>query len=212
MNYRCYLISNKPEYFEKISKSLAPEKLIFFNGQGYPSFSKLVNECVSQSDAEIVILMSDKMLPTAEDIKKTVSLVEDGYAFVALYRFGFFGFKKELFRQIGCMDERYIGGGFEDDDFYIRLREANLSMYITEEVLYERRKSAWQLNDVNQHFIAKWGDIQKNNYITRSIPEERYNYNLGLPLPTSFKPWDQSFIKPVKVKKWLVYPIIREEK
>jgi len=67
------------------------------------------------------------MRPIDENIQKTVKLIEEGYAFVGMYRFGFFGFKKELFRKIGPMDERYVGGCWEDDDFYIRLREANLS-------------------------------------------------------------------------------------
>lgn len=209
IDYSCYLISNKPEYFEKISNSILPEKLVLFNGQGYSSFSKLVNDCVSKSSTEIVILMSDKILPTADNIKKTLDLIKDGYAFVALYRFGFFGFKKELFRRIGCMDERYIGGGFEDDDFYIRLRESNLSAYISEEAEYERRKSSWVLNDVNQHFISKWGDIKSQNYIKRFLQEEQYDYDFGKSIPTEFRPWDHSLIKPVKVKKWIQYPIIK---
>jgi hypothetical protein len=212
VTYSCYVISNRPHMIPPILKSVYPENITHFDGSGATSFSKLVNSCIASSTSEIVIIMSDKVLPTSEHIQKTLNLLNEGFAFVSLYRFAFFGFKKELFRTIGLLDERYIGGGFEDDDFYLRMREANLSMYVTEEIQYERLRSSWNIVDANQHFVKKWGDIKKNNYAKRLIPEEQYTYNLGLPVPTTFKTWDQSMIKPVKVKKWSAYPIIREER
>ena len=58
--------------------------------------------------------------------------INNDYGFVALYRFALFGFKKELIRRIRFMDERYIGGEYEDCDFLRRLIENNIS-YIEEE-------------------------------------------------------------------------------
>ena len=187
-NYSCFIISNKPEYYKIISESIAPENVTFFDGAGYPSFSKLVNECVAQSNTEIVILMSDKVRPKQADVLKVLDLLNQGYGFVGLYRLAFFGFKKELFRKIGPFDERFVGGGYEDDDFYIRLKESNISMYITEEVEYERRESSWQFTEACKHFLSKWLDASdpnfdniklQNNPVSRKIPEEIYTYNFG---------------------------------
>lgn len=209
MDYKNYIISHRPERIQPIIDSLHPEEVYHFDGSGYKSFSSLVNSCIANCPTEIVIIMSDKVLPTSEHVKKTLDLINDGYAFVALYRFAFFGFKKELIRRIGFMDERYIGGGFEDDDFYIRLREANLSIYATEEIPYERMHSTWSIVDMNQHFISKWGDVKENNFIHRSTLEENYSYDLGPSVDTTFRPWNDSIIKPVKIKKWNGYPLIK---
>lgn len=209
MEFKSYIISHRPERIQPIIRNLAPVPVEHFDGSGFKSFSSLVNSCIANCPTETVIIMSDKVLPNEGHVKKTLDLIENGFAFVALYRFAFFGFKKELIRKIGFMDERYVGGGYEDDDFYIRLREANLSMYATEEVPYEKMRSTWDQVDVNQHFVSKWGNVKLNNCIKRDLKEESYSYNLGSPVPTSFKPWHESVIKPTKVKKWSNYPIIK---
>ena len=157
--------------------------------------------------------MSDKVLPTQSDITKVVSLVEQGYGLVGLYRFGFFGFKKQLMRQIGMMDERYVGGGYEDDDMYIRLKEANISMYITEEVEYKKSVSSWNYRLSRNHFMNKWVDTKSPIYsptaklsavnIKRKIKEEQLNYNLGKEVPTEFLSWDHTVASPNKSRKYI---------
>lgn len=197
MSYTCYLISNKPQYIEPISKSFYPEKFEYFNGEGFSSFSKLVNSCVAHCPTETVVIMSDKVLPTKENLDKTLKLIEEGYGLVGLYRLAFFGFKKELFRRIGMMDERFLGGWFEDDDIYTRLQEANISAYLTHEVAYDKRgKSSWHHpKEGRQHLINKWGSIPRaSGTAKRSIPEEIYNYELGPSVPQDFKPWSESIV------------------
>jgi hypothetical protein len=200
MNYTCYLISNKPEKLSIIQQSMLPEVINLFNGSGYPSFSKLVNCCVEQCPTEIILISSDKMMPTSENVKKTIDLIEQGYAFVGLYRFGFFGFKKALFRQIGCMDERYVGGWHEDDDMYLRLGEAGLSAYITQEVLYNKGPSGWKHGEAITHYRKKWNllvpGVTTAEELTRTLSEETYNYNLGISIPTNFLGSEHSYITP----------------
>lgn len=205
MNYTNYVISNKPHLIPKINESISPEKVHYFDGEGYPSFSKLVNECVAQAPTETVIIMSDKVTPTQEHVKTVLDLLQQGYAFVALYRFAFFGFNKELFRQIGPLDERFVGGGYEDEDFYIRLYEADLSMYITEDVPYEKKQSSWTYSLSRPHFINKWDE---DNLIKRKLPEEKYNYNFGPTTNQKFLKWEKSLIKPMKVKRWFMRPMM----
>jgi hypothetical protein len=213
MKYSCYVISNKPHLFLAIEESMKPVKVQYFDGTGYTSFSKLVNTCVEQSLTETVIIMSDKVLPTKADVKKMLSLIDQGYGLVGLYRFGFFGFKKQLMRQIGMMDERFVGGGYEDDDMYIRLKEANISMYITEEVAYTKSASSWNYALSRLHFINKWVDVESPLYdplakssaavIKRKIREETLDYNLGKAVATSFLTWNHTVALPSKSKKYI---------
>ena len=199
-NYTCYLITNKLEKVPAIEASLLPDTLTVFNGSGYPSFSKLVNSCVACCPTEIVIIFSDKIMPKSDDIEKLIKLLEDGHAFVGLYRFGFFGFKKELFRQIGMMDERYLGGWHEDDDMYLRLGEAGLSAYITEEARYARGPSGWAHGAAIAHYHKKWNVINPGvttiNELTRTLNEEKYEYDLGPSVPAIFLTAEHNYISP----------------
>jgi len=211
--HSCFVVSNKPHLFPLIEKAMAPETVSLFNGEGFDSFSKLVNSCVAAAPTEIVIVMSDKVRPTQYHVRKIVALVEQGYGLVGLYRFGLFGFKKQLMRQIGMFDERYVGGGYEDDDMYIRLKEANIAMYITEEVAYEKSVSSWNYARARPHFVDKWLDTDSplygdqsqhaSKYVKRKLCEQVPTYNLGPSVAANFLPWNQSLILPRKAKKYI---------
>lgn len=209
MNYNSFVISNRPHLFAPIQQSMFPEPVKYFDGTGYPSFSKLVNSCVASAESETVILMSDKVLPNANDIQRLLALLDQGYAMAAFYRLAFFGFKKQLLRKIGMFDERYVGGGYEDDDFYIRLKEANLGVYITHEIPYNKSTSGWNYSLAQGHFVTKWGDIHQHGQVKRRLTEEQYPYNLGPAVFADFLPWDQSVIQTNKVKKYTRYPIVK---
>lgn len=202
-DYRCYVISNRREYFPSIQQSINPENIEFFDGTGVESFSKLINSCVAACPTETVILMSDKVRPAKEHVDKVLNLLNEGYGFVALYRFAFFGFKKELFRKIGVMDQHFIGGGGEDDDFYIRLNEANIGCYINEEVPYMHSPTSWGgYSYGKQQLLKKWGPWKKMLYIKRHYTESQWGYNLGPSLGNNFLLYDQSIIQAKYVNRW----------
>lgn len=209
-DYKCYIISNKPQLYDEIATSVYPEEVNFFDGTNIESFSKLVNTCVTSCPTEIIIVMSDKMRPSADNVQKMLNLIRDGFAFVGMYRFGFFGFKKELMRQVGMMDERYIGGGWEDDDFYIRMKEANLSMYLSHEVPYIKSHSSWSSEICWQFFLEKWGDVKGSGTARRNVTELDLNYDLGTAVSTQFLPWEYTQIHAKKVKRYLDLIIIKE--
>ena len=209
MTYSSFVISHRPHLFPQIQQSLAPEPVTYFDGTGCGSFSKLVNSCVAAAPTEIVLLMSDKVLPTQQDVQRLVELLDQGYAMVALYRLAFFGFKKQLLRNIGMFDERFVGGGYEDDDLYLRLKEANLGVYITQEVAYTKSSSTWNYSLSRGHFLEKWGDIAQLGYSKRTISEDQYKYELGAPVPADFLTWDQSVITTSKVNKYTKFPILK---
>lgn len=200
--HTCFLISNKPERFSEVIKNLAREKIVFFDGTNAESFSKLVNTCVQSAETEIVVLMSDKMRPTDENILRTINLIDEGYAFVGMYRFGFFGFKKELFRRIGPLDERFIGGCFEDNDFYIRLCEANFSMYLSHEVTYLKDKSSWSHKLSKDHFYKKWHIDEKTKKTYRKLKEASHKYNFGPSVSADFLSWRHTKLLAKKIKKY----------
>jgi hypothetical protein len=200
MSYTCYLISNKPEYVDVIKKSFHPANFEYYDGTGYESFSKLVNSCVQQCPTETVIMMSDKVEPKQEHLVKILELLEQGYGFVGLYRLAFFGFNKELFRKIGVMDERFEKGGYEDDDLYTRLQEANIATYLSQEVPYQKRTSAWaEKNTVaknKQLCVRKWGGIPRAvGKAQRKMPEWEHPYDFGPSTGIKFKPWSDSVIQ-----------------
>lgn len=186
--YSLYVVSNKPHLFSAIVQSLTPERVSYFDGSGHGSFSAVVNNCIASAGTETVIIMSDKVLPKAEHVKRTIELLESGYAFVALYRFAFFGLKKELMRRIGMMDEGHVGGGYEDDDFYIRLIENNLAMYVTHDVPYTPAQSSWNPEESRKYHQSKWQWNPETVTLTRKLPEPPPVHNLGPSVPTTFLP------------------------
>lgn len=185
-DYSLWVISNRPEKFAPIVRSLAPLRVSYFDGSGQKSFSSLVNNCVARSHTETVIIMSDKVLPTPEHVRRTLELLEGGYAFVALYRFAFFGFKKELMRRIGVLDEGHAGGGYEDEDYYIRLLEANLPIYVTHDVPYTPMPSSWNPDRARQYHFSKWRYNSQTNVLLRCLPEPHHGYNLGPSVPVQY--------------------------
>lgn len=188
-DYSIFLISNKPERYHLVQESMLPELLYYFDGSNVRSFSGLVNSCVEASNTEIVILVGDKARPKQEHIKKIVDLLNKGYGLVALHRFACFGFKKELLRKIGMFDERYVGGCNEDHDFIIRVIMANVAMYVTEEVEYNRGPCSWKDDVSIIHWNNKWDrwvDSKPNYFVRKKMTEETYNYNLGPSIPTKF--------------------------
>lgn len=207
LDYSCYLITNEPSKHDAIQQSIVPETVHLYDGTGYPSFSKLVNDCVEQCPTETVIIMSDRVLPDAGHVQKVLRLLEMGYAFVGLYRFAFFGFKKELFRRIGPLDETFVGGGGEDIDWCFRLREANLACYLTHEVPYTPGVTRWQYGDPEKRLIpkkmveAKW-DYQQNRSgmprnthvpVRRRWAEPEHDHDWGPAKPVEFLKFEHTY-------------------
>lgn len=152
------------------------------------SFSESINQLIISCSAtmDIMIFCSHRMRPTHDDIIKMLKLIIEGYGLVSFYNFEFFGFKIELIRRIGFFDERFILDGYEANDFYIRLCDANISIYqeditITHPDKYISSQSLWDNSENKQatnhnFFKEKWHFSQEG--IKRNLPEVTY-YNIG---------------------------------
>lgn len=178
-NYTINIIVHDLELAKPVQESLYPLPVNIFNGNGYPSFSKLCNDVIINNPTEIVIISSYKVRPTPNDVMKMLDLINSGFGLVATYRFAFFGFKKELIRRIGFFDERFITGGYEDSDIMRRIIENNISIYESEEIIYYPEKSTWNNSISRIHFFNKWKEPDDSR-ITRLLNEENYNYNIGV--------------------------------
>lgn len=193
--YSIIIPSNQPNLIDETKNNLMliGEAFIIKNGSGYPSFSKLINDCVVESPTEIVIICNDRARPEKKDIQRTLKLIDEGFGFVGLYAWGFFGFKKELFRRVGFMDERFIGGNYEDSDYMRRMLEADIAMYNVFEINYrEDIGSRWDTSKTKSHFLQKWDE--GNGYVKRLLSEEIYDYNLGEKTNDVFLPWNKSVL------------------
>ena len=86
------------------------------------SFSQMVNETIDDTESEFMIFINPKTIITTEDIELIVDKLCSGYCFASLFGFAFFGMTKELVRSIGMLDERFLSGEYEDNDYLIRMR------------------------------------------------------------------------------------------
>lgn len=82
---------------------------------------------------------------------------------------GFFMMKRELLDKIGYFDEKFLHGGYEDIDYFYRIRQADYKLVIIPEVHYWHKEGAtrWaesqilKFKGIEKHnleyFIEKWG-------------------------------------------------------
>jgi GT2 family glycosyltransferase len=205
MEYTIFIGVVEKEMALPVIESLKPLNVNVFIGKGYPSFSKLVNDCILASPSEIVVFCSHRVRPTPSQIGILIDRIKDGYGVATLYRFGCFGFKKNLIRKIGFFDERFLVGGWEDNDFIIRLKEANIAYYEDESIEYHPGKSTWQ-HPIGKpmasqvHYNAKWN---ANNLITslshtreihRMLPEVTTYTLPKFKILTFYRPWSDSHL------------------
>ena len=62
-----------------VLESLKPLHADILIGEGYPSFSKLVNDAIIKAKEEIVIFCSHRVRPTAKEVEKIIYLLKQGY-------------------------------------------------------------------------------------------------------------------------------------
>lgn len=186
MEFTILIPSCRPELAKEVELSLSPLPVTHWDGTGYPSFSKLINDCIVHCPTEWVVICSDKVRPGPGHIDRMMALLDQGYAFVGLYSFACFAFPKELVRRIGYFDERFVGGECEDSDYMVRMREADLAYYLSKEVPYLPMASSWDNSLSRPHFIRKWGSIHMDE-ARRLLPEERgAGEELGESRPMTF--------------------------
>lgn len=165
------------------------------------SFAKTVNKIIYEErdkPEEILILCSHRVRPTYNDILNLLDLIHGGHGLVTLYRLACFGFRKELFNIIPLFDERYLIGGYEDNDLYIRLQERDISYYENECIEYYKGESTWQHPpgplQSKLFFEKKWTIDTTKKTITRNLScnDNYLQYHVKEYVP--FKKWRDSHL------------------
>ena len=168
----------------------------------YDSYSQLVNESIVTSPTERILLVSDRVLPTAAEGQRAFELLEQGYALAGMWGVAFAAVTKELFRKVGWWDQRFLGGGYEDDDYTLRMKLANVACYESIESNYDfswrpARKDGHAACAASEpHFNRKWH--QMPDFIARVVPEEnhqQYDSAIGPERPdisSCWLPWEKS--------------------
>jgi len=205
-----WIPSIRPHLAEDCKKSMLPYHAKYYDGSGGKCFSKIMNECIAISENEIIFICNDKSRPKPEHFEKTIDLLNQGFGFVGLYRFGFFGFKKDLIRKIGFFDERLLDGGYEDNDFVTRFKEADVAHYLTEEIPYIQLPSLWRQQRSLKHFLNKW-DYNPPKLIRRKLPEEKYSYDIGEYRGTEFLKFEDSVFMTYANKDWIPMKVLQYE-
>jgi hypothetical protein len=213
MDYEIIIPSHRPHLSRGAQQCIQDFNHRIFDGTNYPSFSKLINDCIVSCQSETIIICNDKFRPKSTDIEKAIDMIDEGWGLVALHRFGFFGFKKDLIRKIGFFDERYLGGGYEDCDFVRRLKEADVGYYESEEVEYMYLPTSWNYEKftyTRDFFFKKWK--HEGDLITRQMAEEIYNYDIGTTKHSKFFDFNKTILlsqsgnfKEMKMKTNIIY-------
>jgi hypothetical protein len=184
INYTIMIATHRAALGDDAMTMLIAHNPIRVDGTNAPSCSALWNACIDMCPTDICIICNEKARPHDIYINKMLNLIDEGYGIVGLYRFGFFGFHKDLIKAIGRFDERYLGGWYEDNDAILRLKEANIALYESEEIAYIQIPSAWHHSGAANHFRSKWAGTK------RLLPEE--------PEPEGttrkFLPWSKSVL------------------
>lgn len=209
-NITILIPSNRKHLAEETKRIILPYKAEIFDGTNYPSFSKLINDCIINSTTEIVIIIADKCKPQECDIDKMIDLIHQRYGWVGMYRFGFFGFTKDLIRKIGFFDERYVGGQYEDSDFVHRMKDADIGYYESEEVTYKPLSSSWDNIKAFEHYNKKWKYDIENKVIYKLLDEEKYVYDLGEYKGCDFLKFNQGNISPKNSQSYRNFPIVHK--
>ena len=171
------------------------------------SYSQMINEAVLATEAEFMIFLNPAAIPKPEDVHTIINDLCSGYVLSSIVAFGFYGITKEVFRRIGMMDERFLGGQFEDTDFLVRLKDNNLAVnwrYISEQYPHWGHNTAAapvvdsQFRGITQTiFPIKWFKKDNTLYRTDLFLQEKkgpkwFLKNKRHDIYSSWKPWKDS--------------------
>lgn len=197
--FTIYVASRRPNLVAELQVLVPEAEHVFFDEHNSRCFSHIVNTLIARCPTEYMIFLSDKCRPLPGQLEKIKELMLTGdYGMVSLHRFGAFCLDKDLVRQIGVFDERYVRGGFEDDDYAIRIREGDVAIYISEEIPLLQLPSSFNYEVPYIHFKEKWA-FQPRKIIRMQeeqelLPEYLPIYSSrpeGRP-PSKFKRWSDS--------------------
>jgi len=162
-------MSMKAEVIKYLDDTVSYEIVL---GDKTKCFSELVNKCIGLCKTDIFIFCSHRVSPKLNDIIRLIDLINSGYGLVGLYRFAFFGIHRNVIEKVGLFDENFITGGWEDDDYRIRMHYKNIAIYEDHSVEYRAGPSTWSSITSFQHFNKKYTINHINRTIQKNIEDK----------------------------------------
>jgi hypothetical protein len=99
------------------------------NPHQYQTFSQMINEAIDDTESEFMVFVNPKTVVSPEGLNFIIDKLCSGYCFASIFGFAYFGMTKELVRNIGMLDENFLGSEYEDDDYLIRMRIADKAVW-----------------------------------------------------------------------------------
>jgi hypothetical protein len=93
------------------------------------TFSQMINEAIDDVESEFMIFVNPKTIISTDGIYHLVEKLCSGYCFASIFGMAYCGFTKELVRNIGMLDEDFLAGEYEDNDFLLRIRIFGAAVY-----------------------------------------------------------------------------------
>lgn len=173
-------------------------KYIHFTGER-PSLVKLWNRCIENCPTDYVIITSWRQRPNLWHFQTIEEKLDQGFGMVAFDGMHMFAFHKYLTQKVGWFDEGFTTGQLEDTDWWYRLKQNNVGIYVGD-VAEERHvngqyiDSCWLNGSPNKaYFDTKWKEDPNEGTLTLFHEEKniqdrsKYSYE-----PIEYKTWNES--------------------
>jgi hypothetical protein len=142
----------------------------------YSSFSQIVNEAVGQTTEEFIFFINPKVNPDPIQIEEMLMDLCSGFCWTSKISFGLWGTTKELFRNIGLLDERFIGSEWEDNDFLCRMKifDKAIKWQYSLDLYPSNPSPINELRGMSLTFFRnKWIEGEDVLYLDRSMSENK---------------------------------------
>jgi hypothetical protein len=145
------------------------------------TYSQAINEAASLTESEFIIYINPKSVIKPDHVNEIIEKLCSGYGLAAVSSFGFWGCTKQLFREIGLLDERFLGGEDEDTDFIFRMKVANIAVYQNNdpEIYKFYYSKLTYLRGISRSVLdTKWPEVSTCKRLILQNPEKRLPKNI----------------------------------
>lgn len=145
------LVDSYINYRQNVRSVVIPDK---------SGLTKLLNLSIILAPTDWVLLCNDDMTfnPGWLDYLDK-KIVEGQHKLITLFSYGAICFHKSMILQVGWFDERFQAGGYEDNDYQLRVQEAGLKHLVDMSHDFIRREGNVEVGHFVNHNKYVWRDV-----------------------------------------------------
>lgn len=190
--------------YERGNQTLTSNRLTYFHWDvnTRPALVQIWNKCIEICPTDNIIITSWRQRPTLDHFKIIDEKLSEGFGMVAFDGMHMFAFNKHLTTKVGWFDSGFTSGQFEDTDWWYRLKQKNIGIYVGD--VSEQRvvngiyvETCWPNGLSNKaYFDTKWKELP-NEGILEIYHEEKniYDREIYKDLPClQYKEWHESVL------------------